>query len=149
MLRTRKGIKVMDLKDQLIRDEDEKLYGYLDSKGYMTIGVGHLIDRRRGGYIPRRISRELLDIDIADKTQDVIAALPWVAQLDEARKAVLIGMAFNLGVEGLLEFHRMLAAIQAKDWVTAQKECADPNYVKDVGERAIRYGKQLLTGEWQ
>lgn len=34
---------------QLRRDEGEKLYAYQDTLGYWTIGIGRLIDRRRGG----------------------------------------------------------------------------------------------------
>ena len=134
---------------QLSRDEDRIKHAYLDSKGYLTIGVGHLVDERKNAGLHDEVIDLQLKLDIQEKTRQVLNALPWASAIDEARLGVLINMSFNLGTQGLLGFKKMLKAIQAKDWPKAAFECADPNYVKDVGARAHRLAKQLLTGEWQ
>ena len=134
---------------QLSRDEGRERSAYPDSKGFLTIGVGHLVDKRKNAGLHEEVIDLQLKLDIQEKTREVLYALPWASALDEARLGVLINMAFNLGTQGLLGFKKMLKAIQAKDWTKAALECADDNYVKDVGDRAYRLARQLLTGEWQ
>ena len=46
--------------DLLIAEEGEKLSAYQDSMGFWTIGVGRLIDARKGGGISQEESRYLL-----------------------------------------------------------------------------------------
>jgi hypothetical protein len=48
-----------------------------------------------------------------------LSALPWTKNIDPVRRAVLTNMAFNMGVDGLLEFHNTLAAIQSARWDSA------------------------------
>ncbi|MFK5284039.1 glycoside hydrolase family protein, partial [Lacticaseibacillus paracasei] len=77
-------------------------HAYIDSEGYTTIGVGRLIDKRKGGRLTDREIDYLLANDIAEKTAEVLKALPWIMSIDEARRAVLLGMAFQMGTAGLL-----------------------------------------------
>ena len=81
---------------QLRRDENEVLHAYTDSEGYLTIGVGRLIDKRKGGGLRPEESAYLLNNDVVDRTKALTAALPWFSQLDEIRQGVLINMAFQL-----------------------------------------------------
>jgi lysozyme len=138
-----------NLEDQLVRDEDEILHAYQDDEGWWTIGVGILIDKRKGGGITQAESRYLLRNRIADKTSELFQKLPWVAQLDSIRQSALVNMAFNLGVDGLLKFEHFLAALQAKDWQMAAAEMLNSLWVKQVGDRARRLAEQIRTGEWQ
>jgi GH24 family phage-related lysozyme (muramidase) len=80
-------MSTVGLKAQLIRDEDVVEYAYEDSLGFLTIGVGHLIDKRRGGKLPRHIIDALLEWDITQKSAEIYTAFPWVTELDEVRKA--------------------------------------------------------------
>lgn len=72
-------------------DEGRVRHAYQDHLGYWTIGVGHLIDKRKGGGLPDFIIDALLEHDIAEKTAEVERALPWVKDLDDARRAALLG----------------------------------------------------------
>lgn len=135
-------------RDQLKRDEGTVLHAYRDTNGFDTIGTGHLIDPRKGGSIPESISDALLDFDIAEKTAGLNAHLPWAGKLDPVRFAVLLNMAFNLGVEGLLEFHQTLALVQAGDYSGAAKEMLRSPWAGQVGDRANRLAKQMETGVW-
>lgn len=58
-----------ELTKQLRRDEGEVLSAYQDHLGYWTIGVGRLIDKRKGGGLTSEESDYLLgnDIDKRDK----------------------------------------------------------------------------------
>ena len=97
----------MDLKSQLLREEGAESCAYQDSLGYWTIGVGRLIDSRKGGGLSNEEIDFLLENDIRAKTREVLLALPWMPRLSEPRQAVLIGMAFQMGLKGLLQFKRI------------------------------------------
>jgi lysozyme len=133
------------LKSALRRDEGFRSYAYQDSKGYWTIGVGHLIDRRGGGLKPQFIEM-LLDDDIDEKISQLNKALPWWSQLDEVRQRVLVNMTFNLGVDGLLGFHNFLAALERKEFAAAADEMVDSDWHKEVGARAHRLEDAMRTG---
>ena len=80
----------MDIEQQLKREEGEVLYAYQDHLGYWTIGVGILIDKRKGGGLRQEESDFILRNRIKLKRAEVYKALPWVEKLNEPRQAVLI-----------------------------------------------------------
>lgn len=61
--------------------------------------------------------------DIAIFTGKLAARLPNWNRYPECVQAALFDMGFNLGVDGLLKFHKMLAACAAADWKTTAAEC--------------------------
>ena len=139
----------MDLKQQLIRDEGSVSHAYKDSLGYWTIGVGRLIDSRKGGGLSPDEIEYLLDNDIKAKTREVLLALPWMPRLSEPRQAVLIGMAFQMGIGGLLKFKRMLGSIEDGQYVEAAEEMVKSRWAMQTPKRAYRMAQQMETGEWQ
>ena len=139
----------MDLRQQLIRDEGSVSHAYEDSLGYLTIGVGRLIDSRRGGGLAPDEIEYLLTNDIIQKTAQVLEALPWSSKLSEPRLGVLINMAFQLGIGGLLEFKRTLGSIEDGQYSEASMEMLDSLWAQQTPERAKRLAKQMLTGAWQ
>ena len=138
----------MDLKEQLKRDEGVVNHAYQDSLGFTTIGVGRLIDANRGGGLSDSEVDYLLNNDITDKTAQVLEALPWAKELSEPRLGVLINMAFQLGIRGLLGFPSMLGAVRTGDYGTAALHMVDSKWAKQTPDRAKRLAKQMLTGEW-
>lgn len=137
------------LRQQLIRDEDRIEHCYVDSEGYATIGVGHLIDERLGGKLPAHIIDALLDYDIKEHTAALLAALPWVENLDAIRRAALINMAFNLGIPRMLKFVDALGAIRDGHYAQGAAHMLDSKWARQVGLRAHRLATQIETGEWQ
>ena len=66
----------MDLKSQLLREEGAESCAYQDSLGFWTIGVGRLIDSRKGGGLSNEEIDFLLENDIKRNYEAVLAALP-------------------------------------------------------------------------
>ncbi len=130
---------------QLTRDEGRKPHMYLDSVGVATIGVGHNL-RDRG--ISDRAIDVILEDDLLETERELITGLPWVTELAGTRYGVLVMMAFNLGVPGLLGFHTMLAAAQAGDWEQAAAAMLDSTWSSQVGARATRLALMMRTGAW-
>lgn len=136
----------MTLRDQLIRDEGGfRLKPYTDSVGKLTIGAGrNLTDVG----ISHAEAELLLDNDIAGASADVAARLPWVGALSVPRAAVLVNLAFNMGIGGLMGFRKMLQALQDEQWETAAAELLASTYAEQVGPRAHRLALQLRTDTW-
>lgn len=139
----------MNLLQQLRREEGSVPHAYQDHLGFWTIGVGRLIDERKGGGLSPEEVDFLLANDVERFTREVRAALPWFGQLDEPRQAVLIGMAFQMGTAGLLGFKQTLAAIRDQRYMVAASLMLQSAWAKQTPERARRMARQIETGEWQ
>jgi lysozyme len=137
------------LTEQLRRDEGTESCAYQDSLGYWTIGVGRLIDARKGGGLSNEEIDYLLDNDIKAKTREVLLALPWAARLSEPRRAVLVNMAFQMGTKGLLAFHRTLGSVEDGQYGDAAVEMLNSTWAKQTPARAMRLATQMETDKWQ
>ena len=139
----------MNLIQQLRREEGVVRHVYQDHLGFWTIGAGRLVDERKGGGLSDDEIDYLLRNDVNRFTAEVLTALPWVARLDEARQAVVIGMAFQMGTAGLLGFKNTLAFIKAGQYALAAKGMLASKWAQQTPDRARRMAKQMETGEWQ
>ena len=138
----------MNIVQQLKNEEGSVPHAYQDSLGYWTIGVGRLIDERKGGLLYPDEIDYLLQNDVNRKTDGLNDALPWFHLLDEARQAVLIGMAFQMGVKGLLAFTTTLSHVRVGRYAEAAVAMLESLWARQTPERAARMSKQMETGEW-
>lgn len=135
------------LRAQIVQHEGMVLSAYQDSEGYWTIGVGRLIDQRRGGGISEAEAMLLLDNDLARVEQAVYARWPWVAWLSDVRQRVILDMAFNLGLDGLAHFTATLTAVQAGAYEAAADQMLKSLWAKQVKGRAVRLAEMMRTGK--
>lgn len=147
----------MILIDQLRRDESLRLTVYDDAtgkpivpgtlvKGHPTIGYGRALDVEG---ITKDEAEYLLSNDVSRVKIDVAEAIPWMTDLDEARRGVLQNMAFNMGVKGLLDFKNTLSLVKAGSYMNAATEMLNSKWAKQVGDRANHLARQMVSGEWQ
>ena len=129
---------------QLRLHEGERLKPYRCTAGKLTIGVGRNLEDRG---ITREEAAYLLANDIAAEERELLRALPWVAKLDDVRQRVLLDMAFNLGVVGLLSFKRTLGVIEAGRYELAAAMMLDSKWAGQVGQRAERLSRMMATGK--
>ena len=141
---------IKQLTEQLRRDEGTKATAYQDHLGFWTIGVGRLIDSRKpgAGLRPDEIDY-LLKNDIADRVSALTKALPWFSALDDARRGVLVNMAFQLGTAGLLGFKSTLALVAAGKYAEAAEQMLKSKWATQTPARAKRLAEQMKTGEWK
>lgn len=137
------------LTQQLRRDEGEVLHCYKDHLGFLTIGIGRLIDKRKGGGITSDEAAYLLSNDIDRVEREVSSRLPWYEQLNEARKGALLNMAFQMGVQGLMGFTNSLAAVRDGRYHDAEYRLLQSTWALQTPDRARRVARQIATGEWQ
>ena len=140
---------INNILDQLIRDEGIVLHEYKDHLGYSTIGIGRLIDKRKGGGISLDEAKYLLQNDVAKVTTQVNEKLPWSMRLDYPRRAVLLNMAFQMGINGLLGFKNTLDMIRLGNYEGAAKGMLNSKWATQTPSRCRRLSEQMRTGEWK
>ena len=135
--------------EQIKSDEGLVLHAYDDSLGLLTIGYGRLIDHRKGGGITKQEAEYLLANDIERKLQELQERLPWVKNLDDVRKGVLLNMSFQRGVSGLMAFKNTLAKIETGDYEGASVNMLKSKWATQTPNRAQRMAEQMRSGKWQ
>lgn len=131
------------MRTELMLDEGVKLKPYRDTVGKLTIGVGRNLDDVG---ISQGEAARLLDGDIQRTAGALDTALPWWRNLDEVRQRVLLNMAFNMGVAGLLGFKNTLAALQAGKYEAAAAGMLASKWAQQVGQRAQRLANMMQKG---
>lgn len=132
------------LKSQLRYDEGFSGTAYRDTAGILTVGYGRNLDIRG---ITRDEAEFLLENDATRVAAEVEERIPWVYQMDGVRKLVILNMAFNLGIGGLLKFQKMLSAAKAGDYVVAARQMQQSKWYRQVGARAARLVSRMRTGK--
>lgn len=128
---------------ELKRDEGVRLKPYTDTVGKLTIGVGrNLTDVG----ISDDECTALLQNDIDKVLSQLDRSLPWWRKLDPVRQRVLVNMAFNMGMTGLLTFKNTLAAVQSGSYAAAAAGMLASKWATQVGARAERLADMMRTG---
>lgn len=153
----------MSLLSDLQRDEGYRASPYLDTAVPPKWTMGHgrnleaspltgaewkaMLDAKEIAVnISPNGAARLLENGIAQARTQCGQAFGWWPQLDEVRREVIVNLTFNMGMQRLVGFKNMLAAIKAGDFDTAAAELLDSAYAKQVGGRAVRLANQLRTG---
>lgn len=141
----------------IAKDEGCRLEPYKDSLGWWTVGVGHLIDRRKGGVLPAWMKPsfpleqaevdQLLKHDIRGRESTLDISVPWWRGLSDVRRAVLLSMAFQLGTGGLLKFMNMLRAAEKGQWAEAAEGMRHSLWYRQTPARAERLAKAMETDD--
>ena len=101
-------------------DEGTVPYAYTDSLGFLTIGRGILVDKRKGGKL---YPNEIAFIN-QNRMAMVLAGIqsePWYSAVSDnpARLAGIMNMQFQLGAGSDEQFPAAFAAIARRDWKAA------------------------------
>lgn len=139
-----------ELVRQLRGDEGVRPQAYQDHLGFWTIGVGRLIDSRKDGSGLRPYEIDfLLQNDIDDRIEQLTRRLPWFQNLDDARRGVLLNMAFQMGVDGLMEFKNTLALVEEGKFNEAAANMLRSRWATQTPARANRLATQMSSGIWR
>lgn len=128
--------------------EGLRLTEYQDTTGNRTIGYGWNLDAKplpqgvgikdaNGKWIiSEDEAQSLLDTSMIDHWNELTVALPWVQSLNPWRKAVLLDMAFNMGIPTLKTFKNTLNSILLQNYDDASQRMLQSNWAKQVKRRA-------------
>lgn len=126
---------------RLKSEEGFRSTAYRDSAGHLTIGFGFNVDAG----ISEFAAAALLAAQVSER-ETVLLNYPWYATCDPVRRSVLLDVAFNLGVTGLLKFHDMILAIGRQDWADARAELLDSKAARQLPQRYKLLADLLFTG---
>lgn len=132
---------------ELERDEGRVPHAYQDHLGYWTIGIGRLVDKRKGGRLRDDEIDYLLANDIREAIADIADLPAWQAvKNDPVRARALLNMRFQLGGAGLRGFVNSLRFIAAKDWGRAADNLRQSKWFQQTPARAARVIRMIETG---
>jgi lysozyme len=129
---------------QMLRsDEGYRDHVYLDTVGVPTCGWGHAL--HVGSRVPFAAAQAFFEADLhrVDKDYEFMRL-----RLDSVRMAVVKSMLYQLGLGGVQQFKRFLAAVDRQDWAEASKEMMDSKWAQQTRSRASRLAKIMETGRW-
>lgn len=129
---------------RLIEEEGMKLKPYRCPAGKLTIGVGRNLEDKG---LSNEEALFLLQNDIIEAVKELKKAFLFFDSLNETRQIVLIDMCFNLGINGLKKFKKMIKALENQDFYLASKEMLSSCWAKQVGARARSLALLMETGE--
>lgn len=134
----------MNIQQLLEFEEGYREEAYYCSENYPTIGIGSKIGPKGSSlrHYDFKVSKSLAYAWLMDevlKIEAELSKLDWFCNVTGDRRTVLISMAYNLGVTGLLKFKKMILAITQEDWVEAKKQALDSRWAKQVPHRAKRH----------
>jgi lysozyme len=135
--------------EQIKRHEGLVLHAYEDSLGYLTIGYGRLIDRAKNGGISEAEAEYLLQNDVSIVLSALHRNITFFDSLCVPRQAVLVNMAFQMGIAGLLKFKKTLTLIEMGDYDGAADGMLKSLWAKQTPNRAAEMAEQMRTGKWQ
>lgn len=135
----------MNVYDLLTKHEGLKLTAYTCPAGYITIGVGRNLETNG---ITQAEAIYLLQNDVSRLYLALINKYPWFEGLSEARQAVIVSMAFNLGMQGLAEFKKFLKAVEKQDFAEAAKEMKASQWATQVDHRSTELSQMLLEDKF-
>lgn len=127
------------------KHEGLRLKPYQCTAGKTTIGYGrNLDDVGISQYMADEMLRE--DFAVARNTAVRFVGLFNFENLSDARKAVLIDMAFNLGETRLNKFKNFRAKIIEGDYLAAATEMVRSRWYNQVGSRATDLVQMFEAG---
>ena len=141
--------------------EGLRLDAYKDSKGFLTVGYGHLIDKgsppdiqalQEGATITKERAEKLFEQDYKEHA-DAAKKIPGYGKADEKQQAALIDLTFNMGPDWHQDFPKFTAAFKAGNYELAGAELENSKWYGDVARRAptivsLIKGKGLPQGSY-
>tara|TARA_R100000541_G_scaffold18259_1_gene28048 strand:+ start:1451 stop:1870 length:420 start_codon:yes stop_codon:yes gene_type:complete len=134
------------LAEQLKKHEGLKLKPYTDTVGKLTLGIGRNLEDKG---ISEQEALFMLNNDVDYFYDKIKKEINWFCALNDARQNVLVNMAFNLGVAGLLTFKNTLRLVGVGHFCEAADEMLNSKWAKQVGYRAEELSEQMRTGEYK
>lgn len=76
-----------------------------------------------------------------------LVKFPWWHEDEPVRGSVILDVAYNAGVTGLLHFPHMLSAYSSKDWPGASAQLLDSDAARELPQRYHPLAQLLLNGQ--
>ena len=115
---------------------------YCCSEGKQTVGYGFNLEAIK---MPEEVADHWLRIIVDDITSQ-LSVYNWFLSLSYDRATVIIDMAYQMGVNGVLNFKRMINALENGNYDLAAAEMLLSKYAEQTPARAKRNSDAIRTG---
>lgn len=133
------------LEQYIIAEEGFSSKPYRCTAGRLTIGFGFNLD-------DTGLSREecllVLRHRLGKLESEIARKLPWYRDLNPARQAVLVGMAYQMGLAGMLGFKQSLAYAEAGRYTEAAAQMLGSRWARQTPARARRAAYMMRYGRF-
>jgi GH24 family phage-related lysozyme (muramidase) len=130
--------------------EDYRGIMYLDSKKYPTFGWGHCYTAERQFETIREYADWLFDQDFQRAYLDYLRIVNdfqlW--NLSCQRRMVLLDMCYNMNYRKVAKFVNSLSLLKAERWEEAARNLEQSAWYKQVGTRAKRLIRVIVTDQY-
>ncbi len=136
-------------------EEGLRLLPYYDHLGFPTIGYGKLLGKK-GDPLPDikwTAEQAVADLDeklktaLVELTKNKVTKDAWASlKDDDDRKAIVLSMWYQLGIDRLDDFKGTLAAIVDKNWEEVSKRMSNSLAAKQTPKRWKRQTAAMLSG---
>ena len=146
------------IEDIIEREEGFRPYPYLCSEGYVTAGYGTKLHKSKGmnpDDFTLKLTKNSAYALLEDEVKRIKGALSASSRgdifehLSVERKAIILSMAYQLGVGGVLNFRNMWDSLGGMDFIKASKDMLDSKWAKQTQGRAERHALVMKTGSIQ
>lgn len=139
----------------------QRTYVYRCTAGALTVGYGHNLDANpltaaereitgwNGSSITLKGAELLLQADAELVERQVLTRLPWASKLSPVRLGVLVNMAFQMGVGGLLKFKITLGLIRAGQYRAASAAMLRSAWARQTPSRGRELAAQMRAGTYR
>lgn len=138
-------MSIQNTVEQVKKHEGYRQHPYYCTAEKLTIGYGRNLDDVG---ISKQEAETLLLNDLSLRKAGIKRTINTY-YCNEARFAVLLNMAYNLGLEGLFAFKKTLSYIENGEFEYAAIEMLESRWAKQLPKRAKELSLQMKTGEWQ
>ena len=117
---------------------------YHCTEGKLTVGYGFNLDAG--------MSEEEATLLLEYKVMNIITDMmrfKWFEKLDSVRKVVIINMVYQMGLDGVLKFKKMIKAIQDKDYKEASVQMMDSKWFRQTENRSRELAGIMKRGTYQ
>jgi lysozyme len=164
------GFAMTTIIDLLVFEEGFRAKPYLDSEGYPTVGTGFLLAKTKctpaelkkyyDFTLPLPAAEAWLRCHLEDLVEQMAgddrirpaykscANSGALSAMRNPRTAVLISMAYQMGIEGLAKFTTTLGHVAAGRFTVAAGNMLQSKWAKQTPNRAKRHATQMATGIW-
>jgi lysozyme len=125
---------------------------YYCSEGYPTVGYGKVIGSK-GDPLPNiEVNQNAEGAWLFTEINKVIGLVSnrhhvaW-SKCNDARRAILVSMCYQLGLTGMSNFKMMLSSICEEDFNSAALHMLDSRWNKQTPNRAARHAEQMQAGK--
>jgi lysozyme len=127
-----------------------RLSPYQDAGGVWTCGYGATgLGVHPGIAWTQEQADNRLEADLTSTASRLLEGAPWIATIDPVRASVLVDIAFNVGVQGLLHWPKTLGHFAAQNWPAAANDLLhEGKWNDDVKDRAVRLSRVTAAGTW-